>query len=280
MDINWYPGHMTGAKRKMQEDIKLCDDVIELLDSRTARGSKNPDLTTLAAQKKRVLILNKADMADDEITRQWKKYYEDEGYYVVLMDSRNRKQTLKITDVVRTACKDKIERDKKRGIIAPRPIKAMVAGIPNVGKSTFINSYVGKATAKTGNKPGVTRGNQWIRISKDINLLDTPGILWPKIESEETGLSLAFIGSINDNILELTELAYRMIIRVEELYPGRVLKYYELDDSEVKEDILYKIAEYKKCVKKGSEPDIEKTAKLVIDDLRQGRLGRLSLEKP
>ena len=280
MDINWYPGHMTGAKRKMQEDIKLCDVVIELLDSRIPRGSKNPDLTTLAAQKKRVLILNKADMADDEITRQWKKYYEDEGYYVVLMDSRNRKQTLKITDVVRTACKDKIERDKKRGIIAPRPIKAMVAGIPNVGKSTFINSYVGKATAKTGNKPGVTRGNQWIRISKDINLLDTPGILWPKIESEETGLSLAFIGSINDNILELTELAYRMIIRVEELYPGRVLKYYELDDSEVKEDILYKIAEYKKCVKKGSEPDIEKTAKLVIDDLRQGRLGRLSLEKP
>ena len=210
MDINWYPGHMTSARRKMQEDIKLCDVVIELLDARIPGSSKNPDMDNLIGNKKRVIILNKADMADPAKTELWKKYYEDKGAYVLTMDSRVRKQTLKVTNAVKIVCKEKIERDRSRGIMN-RPIKAMVAGIPNVGKSTFINSFVGKATAKTGNKPGVTRGNQWIRISKDINLLDTPGILWPKFEDEQIGTNLAFIGSINDNIIEMQQLAVEFI---------------------------------------------------------------------
>ena len=279
MDINWYPGHMTGARRKMQEDIKLCDVVIELLDSRIPLSSKNPDIDELAKQKKRVVIMNKSDLADREVNEAWKKYYEGKGFVCVMMDSRVRKQTLKVTEAVRDVCKEKIERDRRRGI-ANRPIKAMVVGIPNVGKSTFINSYVGKATAKTGNKPGVTRGNQWIRISKDISLLDTPGILWPKFENEEIGLCLAYIGSINDNILELTELATRLLVKIDELYPGNIYDKYEIGHVDNNDELLYEIARYKKCIKKGGEEDIEKAAKLVLDDMRQGRLGKISLERP
>ena len=279
MDINWYPGHMTGAKRKMQEDIKLCDVVIELIDSRIPGSSKNPDIDNLANSKKRIIIMNKADLADPKINELWKKHYEDQGFKVVMMDSRVRKQTLKVTEAVREVCKEKIERDRRRGIAA-RPIKAMVVGIPNVGKSTFINSYVGKATAKTGNKPGVTRGNQWIRISKDINLLDTPGILWPKFENDEIGLSLAFIGSINDNILELSELTILMMKRVNGMYPGLIKEKYELQSVETESDMLIEIARYKKCIKKGGEEDLEKASKLILDDLRQGRLGKISLETP
>ena len=279
MDINWYPGHMTGARRKMQEDIKLCDVVIELLDSRIPLSSKNPDIDELAKQKKRVVIMNKSDLADRLVNEAWKKYYEEKGFVCVMMDSRVRKQTLKVTEAVRDVCKEKIERDRRRGI-ANRPIKAMVVGIPNVGKSTFINSYVGKATAKTGNKPGVTRGNQWIRISKDISLLDTPGILWPKFENEEIGLSLAYIGSINDNILELTELATRLLVKIDELYPGIIYDKYEIGHVDNSDELLYEIARYKKCIKKGGEEDIEKAAKLVLDDMRQGRLGKISLERP
>ena len=217
MDINWYPGHMTGARRKMQEDIKLCDIVIELLDARIPGSSKNPDLDDLIGNKKRLIILNKADMADSAVTEKWVNYYESKGIKVLTMDSRIRKQTLKVTAAVKEVCKEKIERDRRRGIAA-RPIKAMVAGIPNVGKSTFINSFVGKTSAKTGNKPGVTRGNQWIRISKDINLLDTPGILWPKFDNQQIGLNLSFIGSINDNILEMTDVAGEFISFLKDNY--------------------------------------------------------------
>ena len=210
-NINWYPGHMTSARRKMQEDIKLCDIVIELLDARIPGSSKNPDMDDLIGNKKRLIILNKSDMADPEVTRKWVDFYNSKNIKVLTMDSRVRKQTLAVTNAVKEVCKEKLERDKRRGIAA-RPIKAMVAGIPNVGKSTFINSFVGKATAKTGNKPGVTRGNQWIRISKDINLLDTPGILWPKFDDPQIGLNLAYIGSINDNILELNDVTYNFTL--------------------------------------------------------------------
>ena len=279
MDINWYPGHMTGARRKMQEDIKLCDVVIELLDARIPGSSKNPDIDNLAGQKKRLIVLNKSDLADGRITDAWIDYYENKGFKVLTMDSRVRKQTLKVTDAVKEVCKEKIERDRKRGI-ANRPIKAMVAGIPNVGKSTFINSFVGKATAKTGNKPGVTRGNQWIRISKDINLLDTPGILWPKFEDEITGMNLAYIGSINDNILQIEELTCRLLDYLKDNYCNLLTNRYTIDESLDSYSILQSIAREKKCILKGDELDLKRTSNLILDDLRSGRLGKITLERP
>ena len=279
MNINWYPGHMTGARRKMQEDIKLCDVVIELLDARIPGSSKNPDMDDLIGNRKRLFILNKADMADPAVTAKWVDYYTSQGIKVLTMDSRVRKQTLAVTNAVKEVCKEKLERDKRRGIAA-RPIKAMVAGIPNVGKSTFINSFVGKATAKTGNKPGVTRGNQWIRISKDINLLDTPGILWPKFEDQQIGLNLAYIGSINDNILELNEVTYNFIEYIKDNYCNILVERYMIEDVGDSNEIINKIAELKKSIKKGGEPDIDKTCRLILDDFRSGKLGRISLEQP
>lgn len=279
MDINWYPGHMTGARRKMQEDIKLCDVVIELLDARIPGSSKNPDLDDLIGNKKRLIILNKADMADSAVTEKWVNYYESKGIKVLTMDSRVRKQTLKVTAAVKEVCKEKIERDRRRGIAA-RPIKAMVAGIPNVGKSTFINSFVGKTSAKTGNKPGVTRGNQWIRISKDINLLDTPGILWPKFDNQQIGLNLSFIGSINDNILEMTDVAGEFISFLKDNYCNILAERYMIKNVDDVFQIMEEIAIAKKCVKKGGEPDIEKACILLLDDFRSGKLGRISLETP
>ena len=279
MDINWYPGHMTGARRKMQEDIKLCDVVIELLDARIPGSSKNPDLDDLIGNKKRLIILNKADMADSAVTEKWVNYYESKGIKVLTMDSRVRKQTLKVTAAVKEVCREKIERDRRRGIAA-RPIKAMVAGIPNVGKSTFINSFVGKTSAKTGNKPGVTRGNQWVRISKDINLLDTPGILWPKFDNQQIGLNLSFIGSINDNILEMTDVAGEFISFLKDNYCNILAERYMIKDVDDVFQIMEEIAIAKKCVKKGGEPDIEKACILLLDDFRSGKLGRISLETP
>ena len=279
-NINWYPGHMTAARRKMQEDIKLCDVVIELLDARIPGSSKNPDMDELIGNRKRLFILNKVDMADSAVTAKWVEYYTSQGIKVLTMDSRVRKQTLAVTNAVKEVCKEKIERDKRRGIVAPRPIKAMVAGIPNVGKSTFINSFVGKATAKTGNKPGVTRGNQWIRISKDINLLDTPGILWPKFEDQQIGLNLAYIGSINDNILELNEVTYNFIEYIKDNYCNILSERYMIENVGDSNEIIEKIAELKKSIKKGGEPDIDKTCRLILDDFRSGKLGRISLELP
>ncbi len=279
MDINWYPGHMTAARRKMQEDIKLCDIVIELLDSRIPFSSSNPDIKTLANNKKRLIILNKADMADPQITESWIKYFKEQKIKAIPIDARVRKQTLMITNAVREVAADKIERDRRRGIAA-RPVKAMIVGIPNVGKSTFINSYVGKTAAKTGNKPGVTKGNQWIRISKDINLLDTPGILWPKFDSPEIGLRIATIGSINDDILEMRDIAAFIIDFMQTNYCNVLADRYMIKDGVKRDEILYAIADNKKCIKKGGEPDIDKAARLLVDDMRSGNLGRVTLEKP
>ena len=181
MQYQWYPGHMTKAKRQMMEDLKLIDVVVELVDARIPHSSKNPDIDTMANGKSRVLLLNKADLADREKTAAWKTYYEAAGYYVVTVDSKAGFGIKEVGSVVALACREKTERDRRRGI-KNRPIRAMVVGIPNVGKSTFINAFAKKAVTKTGNKPGVTKGKQWIRLNRDVELLDTPGILWPKFE--------------------------------------------------------------------------------------------------
>ena len=283
MDINWYPGHMTGAKRKMQEELKLVDCIIEILDARVPLSSRNPDITPLCNGKGRVLLLNKIDLADPVETKKWLNYFKGEGYQVVTLDSRNRKEALKVNAAVREACKEKIERDRRKGIMN-RPVKAMVCGIPNVGKSTFINSFVGRASAKTGNKPGVTKGNQWIRISNDLNLLDTPGILWPKFEDQTVGYKLAFIGSINDNILDINDIAFELIRYLQKYYCNLLSDRYKLENVAITPEadtlsILDGIAIDRKCLKKGGEPDYLRASKLILDDLRSGRLGRITLDR-
>ena len=189
MNVQWYPGHMTKAKRQMQEDIKLIDLIIELVDARVPLSSRNPDIDELGKNKSRLILLNKSDLADERQNEAWKTYFQAKGFYVVKVDSRNGSGMKAINNVIQEACKEKIERDRRRGI-KNRPIRAMVVGIPNVGKSTFINTFAGRACAKTGNKPGVTKGKQWIRLNKGVELLDTPGILWPKFEDQQVGIRL------------------------------------------------------------------------------------------
>ncbi|MDO4965962.1 MAG: ribosome biogenesis GTPase YlqF [Lachnospiraceae bacterium] len=279
MNLQWYPGHMTKAKRMMQENIKLIDIVIELLDARIPASSKNPDIDELAKGKQRLVILNKADLASEEINNKWIEYYKEKGIRCVKLDSRNRGGVKSITNVILECCKEKIERDKKRGIVN-RPIRAMVAGIPNVGKSTFINALTGRASAKTGNKPGVTKGKQWIRLNNNIELLDTPGILWPKFEDELTGEHIAYIGSMNDEILQSSEVAYAMLNTLKEVKPGVIAERYSVDETLDTLKVLEAIANERKCLKKGGEADLDRTSDIIIDDFRSGRLGRISIEAP
>ena len=279
MNFQWYPGHMTKAKRQMQEDIKLIDLVIELVDARIPLSSRNPDIDELGKNKYRLILMNKADLADKEQTKKWAEYFKSKGFFVVSLDARTKNSMKSITDIVMEACKEKIERDRKRGI-KNRPVRAMVVGIPNVGKSTFINSYAGKACAKTGNKPGVTKGKQWIRLNKNVELLDTPGILWPKFEDQMVGLRLALIGSIKDEILNIDELAMELIKYLIENYPGIINARYEVDESKELTDIIVDIAKNRNCLLKGGEPDYSKAAALVIDDFRSGKMGCITLESP
>ena len=279
MNYQWYPGHMTKAVRQMQEDIKLVDLVIELLDARIPISSRNPDIDKLANNKSRIVLLNKSDLSDPSANRYWTSYFEDQGIVCLLVNSRN-KGTLKELDAkVQIACKEKIERDKKRGIIN-RPVRAMVVGIPNVGKSTFINTFSGKAAAKTGNKPGVTKGKQWIRLSKTLELLDTPGILWPKFENQKIGLDLALVGTINDNILDESDMAMELIDILIKEYPNALNDRYGIEDTSKKNyEILSDIAVKRNYLLKGEEPDSVKMAHILLDEFRSGTLGRISLER-
>ena len=280
MNYQWYPGHMTKAKRMMQENIKLIDLVIELVDARVPLSSRNPDIDELAKNKSRILLLNKFDLADAEYNKKWSSYFKEKGFYAVETDSRSKTGMKNIQKAVQEACKEKIERNKMRGIIN-RPVRAMVVGIPNVGKSTFINSFAGKACAKTGNKPGVTKGKQWIRLNKGPELLDTPGILWPKFEEQAVGMRLALIGSMNDEILNIDELALELISFLEKNYPGSLMERYETDrKTENTFEILKEICINRRCYLKGEEPDISRAAAIVLDDFRHGRLGRITLEFP
>ena len=277
MHFQWYPGHMTKAKRMMQENIKLIDLVIELVDARIPVSSRNPDIDELGKNKSRLILLNKADLAEDKWNDAWAEYFREKGFFVVKVNSKKGGGLKSIQGVIQEACKEKMERDRKRGILN-RPVRAMVVGIPNVGKSTFINALAGKACAKTGNKPGVTKGKQWIRLNKQVELLDTPGILWPKFEDQEVGLRLAFIGSIKDEILNTEELAAELIKFLNANYPGVLEEKYGVEPSDDAYVLLAGIARSRNCLLKGSELDTEKAALLLLDDFRNGKLGRLTLE--
>ncbi|MBS5958162.1 MULTISPECIES: ribosome biogenesis GTPase YlqF [Clostridia] len=278
MNIQWYPGHMTKAKRAMKEDIKLIDLIIELVDARVPLSSRNPDIDDLGAGKARMVLLNKSDLADERYNNAWTEYFEAQGFHVVKVNSKSGSGLKQINGVVQEACKEKIERDRRRGILN-RPVRAMVVGIPNVGKSTFINSFAGKACAKTGNKPGVTKGNQWIRLNKSLELLDTPGILWPRFEDQQVGIRLALIGSINDQILNKDELAIELIRFLKRDYPN-VLKERFGIETEDEYQILKEVAKARACLQKGGEYDLIKASNILIDDYRNGKLGRMTLEFP
>lgn len=279
MNYQWYPGHMTKARRMMQENIKLIDLVIELVDARIPISSRNPDIDELGKGKSRIILLNKSDLADPVWNKKWVEYFAAKGMGVLEINSRTGMGIKSIQGLVQEVCKEKIERDRKRGIVN-RPVRAMVVGIPNVGKSTFINSFAGKACAKTGNKPGVTKGKQWIRLNKGLELLDTPGILWPKFEDQQVGLHLAMIGSINDEILNVEELALSVIDYLTAEYPGTLEKRFGFEGVTDRVEILGGIARVRGCLKKGNELDYEKAARLLMDDFRSGKLGRITLEKP
>lgn len=278
MNIQWYPGHMTKAKRAMKEDIKLIDLIVELVDARLPLSSRNPDIDTLGAGKARLILLNKSDLAGEQHNERWAEWFRAKGYFVVKVNSRSGAGLKQINGVVQEACKEKIERDRRRGILN-RPVRAMVVGIPNVGKSTFINSFAGKACTKTGNKPGVTKGNQWIRLNKSLELLDTPGILWPKFDDQRVGLRLAFIGSINDEILDKDELAVELLKFLLAHYPERVAERYAYEGQDAREG-LAQVAVSRSCLAKGGELDLNKAARILLDDFRSGKLGRITLEFP
>lgn len=277
MNYQWYPGHMTKAKRMMQEDIKLIDLVIELVDARAPMSSRNPDIDELAGNKSRIILLNKSDLSDTEQNRRWAEYFHGRGLHVLETNAREGTGVKQIQGLVREVCREKIERDRRRGIVN-RPIRAMVVGIPNVGKSAFINAFAGKACVRTGNKPGVTKGKQWIRLHKNLELLDTPGILWPKFEDQNVGKNLAFLGSINDEIIQKQELAQELADRIRALYPGMLQNRYQIVEKEEPAEILEDLARARNCFARGEELDYGKASGILIDDFRSGRLGRITLE--
>lgn len=279
MQIQWYPGHMTKAIRQMQEDIKLIDLVIELVDARVPWSSRNPDIDQLGKQKARLILMNKADLAEEGQTAAWMAFFQEKGYFAAKADARNKGNMKAVTQVIQEACREKTERDRKRGILN-RPVRAMIVGIPNVGKSTFINTYAGKACTKTGNKPGVTKGKQWIRLNKTVELLDTPGILWPKFEDPAVGLHLACIGSVKDEILNIDELALELIGILLEKYPGVLTARYGVDEALDAPRLLMEVARNRNCIKRGDELAYSKAAALIVEEFRSGKLGRITLEFP
>ncbi len=279
MNYQWYPGHMTRAKRMMQEDARLVDLIIELVDGRAPMSSRNPDIDEIGRGKLRMILLNKTDLADAEANVQWSEYFREKGYFTQEINAKSGAGMKKILPLVQEACREKIERNRRRGIIN-RPVRAMVAGIPNVGKSTFINSFAGKSCTRTGNKPGVTKGKQWIRLNKNLELLDTPGILWPRFENQKVGERLAMIGSINDEILQTQELAAAVIMFLQKEYPALLRERYQQNLSTDAYRALEEICIIRHCFKKGEEPDLLRASGMVLDDFRSGRIGRITLERP
>lgn len=286
MNIQWYPGHMAKTKRQMEESIRLVDAVVEVVDARIPFSGKNPYLNELWGKRPRVLVLNKADLADPAKTAKWKAYYEALGYGVVTVDALHKKGIRDIPAKVAEVCSEKLKQRAAKGI--NKPLRMMVTGIPNVGKSTVINQLVGKSgAAKTGDKPGVTKSEQWLKVnwnaSQNLELLDTPGILWPKFDDPEVGTRIAFIGSISDDILNEYTLASELIVFLEKTYPGALSARYNLTEEEraaVPEQILEHIGRHRGHLRSGGVVDVERTATMLLDEFRGGKIGRFTLEEP
>lgn len=280
MNINWYPGHMKVTKDLLRENLKLVNIVIEVIDARIPRSSKNPDLDDLFKDKKRLIVLNKYDLADPNINKDWENYFKKQGWSVVLYNSTDNKELRKIEAAIEDASREIIERYKKKGIMN-KTIRAMIAGIPNVGKSTLINSIAKKKSTKTGNMPGITKSKQWIRLTGNIDLLDTPGILWPKFVDEESALDLAFTGAIKDEVLVLEEITFKFVERIKKMGLEKLLlERYGVEAGESTIDIIDNIAKKRACIYNKTEIDYLKVSRMILKDFREGNLGRISLEKP
>ena len=272
---------MTKAKRMMQEDLKLIDLVIELVDARIPESSRNPDIDGMAGKKPRLVLLNKADLADPVCNKQWVARFREKGVHVLEINSKTGAGIREINGMVQEACREKIERDRKRGIVN-RPVRAMVVGIPNVGKSTFINTFAGKACTKTGNKPGVTRGKQWVTVDQGLLLLDTPGILWPKFEDPEVGMRLAYTGAVKDDVVDLESLACSLIRMLWVRYPDAVRERYKIEMPREAEgwELLEAAGRKRGFLISGGEVDLERMARVLLDEYRSSKLGRFTFETP
>ena len=280
-NINWYPGHMAKTKKQIIQDLKLIDVVIEVLDARLPKSSHNPDLEDILKNKKRVVLLNKSDLAEEKENKKWIKYFEKNNIPAVLVDCNQGKGMRETLDKIRVIMQEDLKKDAQKGKVG-RVIRVLVLGIPNVGKSSYINRLTKKVSAKVGNKPGVTRQKQWIRLDNTIELLDTPGVLWPKLDNENTALYLAFTGTIKEDILERTDIAYNLLKYLLKEYPENVNNRYNIELEEANDEVLaYMEAIGKKrgALLSGGRIDYEKTAGIILEDFRSGKLGRISLEK-
>lgn len=281
MQIQWYPGHMTKTRRLIEENIKLVDIVIELLDARAPYSTKNPDIDKLAKGKMRLIVLNKSDLADPKLLKAWTDWYSSSNVKVIEISATSGKGMKEVTAAAEEMLREKIERDKARGRIY-RPIRAMIVGIPNVGKSTFINTLVGKGSTKTGDKPGVTRGKQWVKIKKGFELLDMPGILWPKFEDQEVAKKLAYLGSIKDEILDTRELAMGFLELGAKRFRGKLEERYKLEitDEMTPYDMLLAIGNKRGFITPGGGVDENRTALVILDEYRSGKIGKITVESP
>jgi len=279
--IQWFPGHMTKARRMISENLRLVDIVCEIIDARIPVSSRNPDLDELAGQKPRLIIMNRIDQADPAVTKLWTEYFIKQGLFTIEVECKTGSGVSGFPSAVREILKDKLEAYAKKGLKG-RPVRAMVVGIPNVGKSSFINRIAKRKVAAASDKPGVTRGKQWIKIGADLELLDTPGILWPKFDSQEVAENLAFTGAIKDEILDVETLAANLMSRLRESYPQSIENRYKISLSENDSgfDLLEKAARKRGFLVSGGDVDLERMAKILLDEFRGGLLGRISLEKP
>ena len=280
MNIQWYPGHMTKTRRQIEADLKQVDAVCEIVDARIPMSSRNPDIDAICGSKPRIIVLNRMDLADPNATKKWAAYFKSKGMAVLTTDCKTRKGIADFTPAARIACAEKLERDAKRGM--NRPIRVMVVGIPNVGKSTLINQISGRKGAKAENRPGVTRGKQWVTVDSTLQLLDTPGILWPKFEDPEVGMMLAYTGAVKDGVIDVEELSCRLMELLHKFYPQTLLERYKVEAPEGTPgwELIGMAGRKRGYLISGGEVNTERMSKVLLDEFRGGKLGKFTLEMP